>query len=103
MPTLFFSMDMWKISGEKMSLKEEIVEISKWMYQNCEQQSFEWVAKNLDIVKEVMIQVWEDKYLGSGEAKEVLLELLKKLIDAYNRQDILALGDILRYEIAEFI
>ncbi|MCI5620230.1 MAG: hypothetical protein MR355_01480 [Lachnospiraceae bacterium] len=86
---------------------EEIITISEAMYQNREQETFEWMRKNLGQLKDELLRIASDTEqfpeIPTKEIQQLVVVILQRLISAYQRQQMLELADCMRYEVMQII
>jgi uncharacterized tellurite resistance protein B-like protein len=83
----------------------EIEQITDCMYQNLEQQSYEWIQTHLMGINEFLlavIQARQNEGQDTAELEQQAVKILRQLIDATTKHHILALADCLRYEVYTF-
>lgn len=83
----------------------EIEQIADDMYQNLEQQSYEWIQEHLVDVKEYLlavIQLWQEDGKDVTMLEQQAVAILHHLIESITNHNILALADCLKYEVCTF-
>lgn len=87
------------------SFRIEIEQIADCMYQNLEKQSYEWIQNHLMDINEYLLAVIQDRQ-NNGQDIESLEQravmILRQLIDATTKHNILSLADCLKYEVYTF-
>jgi hypothetical protein len=87
------------------SFRIEIDEIADCMYQNLEQQSYEWIQEHLMDINNYLISVIQTEQAKQQDTTMLELQavsILRNLIDSSTKHHILALADCLRYEVCTF-
>ena len=86
---------------------EEIISISKAMYQNREKEALEWMRQNLGRLKDEMLRIAADAEqlpeIPTEEIQKLVVAILQRLIAAYQRQQMLELADCMRYEVTQLM
>lgn len=86
---------------------QEIIAISMDMYQNREQETFEWIGQNLGRLKDELLRIAADmeQYpeIDTQEIQQLVVMILQRLISAYQKQQMLEMADCMRYEVAQLM
>lgn len=83
----------------------EIEQMADCMYQNLEQQSYEWIQGHLmDINKYLLnvIQARQENGQDTTALEQQAVTILRQLIESTTKHHILALADCLKYEVCTF-
>lgn len=83
----------------------EIEQITDCMYQNLEQQSYEWIQNHLMEINEYLLAVIQERQNNGQDIvplEQQAVMILRQLIDATTKHHILTLADCLKYEVYTF-
>lgn len=86
---------------------QEIIAISEAMYQNREQEVFEWMGQNLGRLKDELLRIATDTEqfpeIDTKEIQHLVVMILQRLVSAYQKQQMLELADCMSYEVTQIM
>ncbi|MGN0342158.1 MAG: hypothetical protein ACI4DO_05125 [Roseburia sp.] len=86
---------------------EEIAAITEAMYQNREQEVYEWMGQNLSRIRDELLRIAEATAefpeISTGEIRQLAVAMLRKIIVAYQKHQMLEMADCMRYEVVQLM
>lgn len=80
--------------------REIVAEIVKKMYQNKQEETYSWIEKNINEIKNSLIEKIEE---NNSRSAEMAVEILEQIIRAYRNHDIVDMADCMKYRFAIYM
>lgn len=80
--------------------REIVTEIVKKMYQNKQEEAYSWIEKNINEIKNSLIEKIEE---NNSRSAEMAIEILEQIIRAYRNHDIVDMADCMKYRFAIYM
>lgn len=80
--------------------REIVAEIVKKMYQNKQEEAYSWIEKNINEIKNRLIEKIEE---NNSRSAEMAVEILEQIIRAYRNHDIVDMADCMKYRFAIYM
>lgn len=80
--------------------REIVAEIVKKMYQNKQEEAYSWIEKNINEIKNSLIEKIEE---NNSRSAEMAIEILEQIIRAYRNHDIVDMADCMKYRFAIYM
>lgn len=80
--------------------QEIVAEIVEKMYQNKQDEAYSWIEKNINEIKNSLIEKIDE---NNPQSAEMAVEILEEIIRAYRNQDIIEMADCMKYRFAIYM
>lgn len=80
--------------------QEIVAEIVEKMYQNKQHEAYSWIEKNVNEIKNSLIEKIDE---NNSQSAEMAVEILEEIIRAYRNRDIVEMADCMKYRFAIYM